>query len=559
MIGIFGCQNETIQPKEYPYVITEEATYVNNSGVTLNATLLDPGKEEIIDYGFVLYEQNFFGSENHESNFSIKNETSINNFTLRISSDLDNGRTYGYGAYVKTRNHVVLGNIVSFESLGSEAFVISDFFPKMGSDGTRVKLIGKNFSSHNGRNKVFVNDVPAVVIASNPDSIIFTIPLSNIVGEASIRVEVGTQKIVASSKFNVLGPTITSISSLRGHSGDQFALLGDNLTSNGESIYVFFESYQAKIISMTNTKIEVIIPVPVNEIMRDFNASIKLTNGLKSTTFENKFQFIKMWEKKQSIPVTGRLHSFSHNQKGYVLQDQLYEYNPRNDTWTNIESSKFLGEKFNGGLLVMIGEKLYKMGGYRDNFSIIDEVWVYDFTNKSWERGENIPFSIMRAGSFIHDEHLYIITSFKEVWKYDLINKTYQKMSDFPRVTGQADIPVLIIQKDNKIYANLDSYFFEYNPLSDSWNETGQTPMTPFAFYVNEIPYIGSMYLVSSLYRITESGDLIHTSNYPIAADSKIPHPLFQIDGKAYIVLKDQWSDYLDKAVYGSSFYMLTK
>ena len=145
------------------------------------------------------------------------------------------------------------------------------------------------------------------------------------------------------------------------------------------------------------------------------------------------------------------------------------------------------------------------------------------------------------------------------LWKYDLINKTYQKMSDFPRVTGQADIPVLIIQKDNKIYANLDSYFFEYNPLSDSWNETGQTPMTPFAFYVNEIPYIGSMYLVSSLYRITESGDLIHTSNYPIAADSKIPHPLFQIDGKAYIVLKDQWSDYLDKAVYGSSFYMLTK
>lgn len=106
---IYGCSDAEIQPKKYPFVITNEVTDINASGVTFSAEIV-PGTNHyvIIDYGFIwssesVYTHSFAGSENVSDQFSF-----------RVTSDLIKNKLYSCRAYVITRDLTIYGNRVWF-------------------------------------------------------------------------------------------------------------------------------------------------------------------------------------------------------------------------------------------------------------------------------------------------------------------------------------------------------------------------------------------------------------------------------------------------------------
>ena len=119
-IFISACQNEAeIQPRDYPFVITKDATKIDSEGVTFNAEILNFGKEEIIDYGFL------WRNAESEFTYSIKQENKLDEFTTRITNDLQKDEQYIYQAYIKTSDNLILSNQVVFQSKGSMPPVIT--------------------------------------------------------------------------------------------------------------------------------------------------------------------------------------------------------------------------------------------------------------------------------------------------------------------------------------------------------------------------------------------------------------------------------------------------
>ena len=206
-ILLWRCQKDLeIQPKEFPFVITNDATQIDSTGVTFNAKILDFGKEEIIDFGFT------WKSQRGEYICSLKESGNIKDFSFRISSDLNNGEGVGYRAFVKTRKNTVYANTINFVSKGSKKPVIKDFYPKEGYDSTKVTIIGSNFSYNPGNNHVIINGLEVRLIQSSNDSLVFIMPENNLNGAAEIVVQVGDTKVAAKEKFQITGPVITDIS-----------------------------------------------------------------------------------------------------------------------------------------------------------------------------------------------------------------------------------------------------------------------------------------------------------------------------------------------------------
>jgi hypothetical protein len=278
--SLIGCREDaTIQTKDYPYVITKSVMNIDSSGATLEADILDLGKEKITDFGFNL---------NETFQYSLWNKGSLDDFKLRISTDLQNGITYRCRAYVQTNKNLVLGNEVIFVGLGSKSPIIEDFNPKEGFDGTKVTLTGKYFSQ-SANIKVFINKLQAEILYSSIDSIIFIMPSTDFVGDASISVKIGSQKRIFNLNFRILGPEISSVSPLSGHPGDSVTINGKNFVIPGESISVFFGPYEAPIVSTSDIQLKV--KVPDINLSLDKSVFIKLMSGSK-TIIATKYAFL---------------------------------------------------------------------------------------------------------------------------------------------------------------------------------------------------------------------------------------------------------------------------
>lgn len=272
-----GCRKETIvQPKDYPYVITKNVTNIDSTGATLEANILDFGKDEITDFGFRLR------NNGTDYNFSLKNKRNLDDFKIRISTDIVQDITYTCRAYIKTNKNLVLGNEMSFVAQGSKSPIIEDFNPKKGFLGTRVTLTGKYFSQ-SGNAKVYINKVLATVIYSSEDTIVFITPAINYIGDAFISIKTGSQESFSNSKFRIQGQKIESVSPLSGHPGDSVLIKGEGFFQNGNNISILFGTYKAPIISTSDTLIKV--KVPNTYLLSDISVSIRLNCNFKTTIF----------------------------------------------------------------------------------------------------------------------------------------------------------------------------------------------------------------------------------------------------------------------------------
>ncbi|MCX6233345.1 MAG: IPT/TIG domain-containing protein [Bacteroidetes bacterium] len=539
LFSFMGCKKDAeIQPKQYPYVITKSVTDIDSSGATFEAEILDYGQEEITDFGFI------WSDTKTNYQYSLFNKGSLDNFKVRISADLEQGITYSCRAYIKTIRNLVLGNKVIFLSLGSESIMIGDFNPKEGFDGTLIKLTGKYFSQISANNKVFVNHIPAEVIFSTGDSIAFITPPMGYVGEADISIQVGSKDVTSNIKFKILGPQIDSISLLSGNSGESVTIEGKNLIQNGANIAVYFDSNSAEIVSYSETQLEIIVPPPTNSLLSDISVTIKLVNGLKTTSYKDRFLIEKSWESKQATPFdwSWAYKAFTFNEKGYILElntKELYEYSPISNQWNSVPSSLFPGDRNEGSLYIITAEQLFKVSGYDYTGQSLSELWVFDFNDKSWNKKNDIPFKFYNAIFFNLNNQLYIVTDEGQVWKCNLENGQYIRLNDFPDNFKYAFASSFV--SNGKAFVVTYGLTWQYNEQNDSWIEKSTNPFSKQNYCVHAIGFAlnNTGYVLHSgekLYKYDIiNNKWILTSMYPGPSGYDSYKTIFIIGDKAYI------------------------
>jgi len=199
------------------------------------------------------------------------------------------------------------------------------------------------------------------------------------------------------------------------------------------------------------------------------------------------------WSQKASFPGVARSSAtgFVINNKGYVgtgydgdneLSD-FWEYNPSLNTWE--QKADFLGGRRRGAV-GFAGSSLGYVGSGYDGDNDRKDFWKYDPAANSWEELEGFGGNKRRdATAFKINDKIYFGTGVSngiyknDFWEFDLISETWTRKRDLDYDDDY------IISRSNATSFSLNGLGYistgyaggaigttwEYNPISDSWEE----------------------------------------------------------------------------------------
>jgi len=156
---VFSCENESLSPRINPQFGIALIQEVSASGVQFGATIYEFGSEPIIEYGFVF--SPLGDPKLHNADFVRGTGTPERYFELEANSSLEKGRTYFVAAYLKTENATLYSKEVSFQSQGSEGFLVESVEWPLLFKGVeeRVRIKGEKFSSIKSNYSAEINGI----------------------------------------------------------------------------------------------------------------------------------------------------------------------------------------------------------------------------------------------------------------------------------------------------------------------------------------------------------------------------------------------------------------
>ena len=540
---IMACQKDaSIAPKEYAYILTNNVVDNNNNGLTLSASLVDKGKSEITDFGFIYYDYN-----SQKTIFSLKNDGgNINDFQKRFYTEFQKGHTYYYKAYVKQPGIMVYGKTISFICNGSSEPKIISIEPSQGYIGDVININGKFFSSDSTKNELYIGGRKVQLIRSSSTLLVFKIPQLYQSGPQEIKLRVNDKEYKTNKIFTLKAPKITSISTVFAKSGTIMEILGENMTQNSENIELKFDTKISTILEATPNKLIISVPPPYGKhlMQNDTNNSINIKNGSFSYTFETEFIIEKSWDKLYAPTIYGgSLSPFIYNGNAYVIglapHNQLYQYDFDNEKWSII--SDYPGGYAIKSLTVVHNDVLYKIGGVYK--SPVTYFWEFNFQNQTWTQKDDIPFEFRRASYFEIDEYLYILTNEEELWKYSYQTDTFEKLNDFPDEFFRF-IHTYIINGD--VYAATYDYTYKYHVETDSWTKIYSNPALSnyseyniFGFELYNTPYL--YFDFHELYKYDKKREQwIYVTSYPWGSYKSNDISVFTFENRAYFITTNQ-------------------
>ncbi len=538
-VGITTCRDAEIQPKDYPYVVTTDATNIDANGVTLNAVVKKSGNQAITDYGFIIT------FSDKQTEYSLNTALKTNSFEIRIQSDLDSGEVYSYKAYMRTKQNLVLGNDIEFISKGSGNVVISDIVPKEGFANTKVKITGTNFS--NNTNKVFLNNLEIPVELSTPSSIEFVIPSNLKPMEYEVKVISGKRIIILPQKFKISQTLIYLVSPLSGRPGQEISITGENLLRGGLAT-VYLGGLASGIVNdiyMSETLIKIKVPLDKNYLLFDTPLDVIVQVGNLKTTYSKKFILKKTWESKKPISSSAPLkleNGFTYQNRVYVFDANngyMHRYDPILDTWEMIQNSRLNSDNYDGTLYIPFNNKFYRVGGYDHIGNLIKTFYIYNLDNNTWSTKATLPFSFKNASHFILNNTIYIITSEKQLWKCNFENNSFQRLNDFPDQPTNDFIATFTANE--RIYAIQYGKTWQYNSENDTWTYMSFNHFTydhygkkPICINYNNTGYFFEQYIFLYKYDFI-SNKMNLVSLYP-GVNTESLKSLFVNNNKLYIL-----------------------
>ena len=444
----WGCEKQSkIEPREYPFVVTREVTQVDSTGATFVAELLDRGKQEIIDYGFV------WRDNETQFKYSLFNEQESDHFKLNVSSDLKHDKTYWLYAYTKTRDKLVKGNDVKFTSKGASRPVFQDFHPKSGNSGDTIQLEGKHFSVSQSRNRVSFGEDRAKINAVDFDRIEVILPdrLTKS-GQVHIYLTSGPTQLRSKDKFDITGHRVHDFKPDSGIIGEtRVRIEGSGFKGTPDSIQVFIGDYEAEVLEVHEQELQIKMPysIPPGKY------SIEVIINHQVATCVGTLKAVSRWSRINPFPDTSRIGGYFTicNNKGYYIGGGTYvndgknfpdvwEYSFSTDTWK--EKAEFPGIPRYLAAGFTLNSKIYYGTGDSvcSGVSIKDELkdfWVYDPDLDSWEKLSDFPgdarygaqyFSMNGFGYLAGGKNYENRSTDEELWKYDPNSDSWELVGD---------------------------------------------------------------------------------------------------------------------------------
>jgi hypothetical protein len=213
---LWGCvkdEDEEITARNYPRVRTQAVSGITSEGAIFQGEIFSVGGD-VLDHGFIwstLTSQTI----NNSDRISLGATSTTGMFEVTIERSLQQGLKYYVNAYAVSKdNTVVYGDLVEFESLGSNGPVISSIVPKQAKWSDTLTVTGKNFSNVAFNNKVTIESVAAQIVYSADDTIKVVVPWPLMPKEYHVSVEnvgnIATSKDVFSLIQNA--PEIVTVS-----------------------------------------------------------------------------------------------------------------------------------------------------------------------------------------------------------------------------------------------------------------------------------------------------------------------------------------------------------
>jgi hypothetical protein len=193
------------------------------------------------------------------------------------------------GPAAKIHIYSGLTEIMQANDFKLKAPVIQSLSCNSGTTRQQVIITGKGFSSSNKLTQIFFGDKQLTAIDQNHTSLTIQVPDSTPPGKYAISVTLAALKTTAAELFTVIPagiPTFTSFSPQTAFIGDTVTIQGEHLGTNADALTVNFGNVQAKVVSASETSVQVVVPDEIEKA----SAKIQLISGLTALTSISDFQ-----------------------------------------------------------------------------------------------------------------------------------------------------------------------------------------------------------------------------------------------------------------------------
>jgi N-acetylneuraminic acid mutarotase len=506
---LVGCKKEAkVEPKGYPYVITHNLEVIDTTGVVFNGEIICSDENITFEYGFVWSDNSNPTLDDYKHSFEEANFNG--DFQKHISFDLKKDVKYNVRAFVKTQSLTIYGNTISFTSEGASSPIIEEFTPNSGTDGVKISITGKNFSSKKENIKLKIGNAIAIIDSSNYNIIITKLPPNLNAGSYKISVEIDNKIAYSNNDFLVLSPIIESFSPREGLDSTMVEIIGKNFNKIPDNNIVLFGDVEAKIVKCSSDTLLVISPK--TEFVGNVKISVNITGKIVSSYDTYKILGPNILNitplagsQNDVVNITGDYFStISDNNKVYFgeLAAQVIS-----GTATNLQVT--VPELYEGykNVYIQVG---YKKFVYPVQF-MVNSPWSVASSYFCEARKDAVGFSIGDKGYFGTGriDNYYSgpgnnVENYSDFWEYNANSDQWIRKPDFP---GGKRYFALGFSIGNKGYlgtgyddASRDSHndFWEYDPSINVWSKKADFPGNPrrgaIGFSIGNKGYIGFGY-----------------------------------------------------------------
>lgn len=451
---LFSCQQEeTITPREYPFVESIDINSIDETGAFVNFEVIKEGRSTIDSYGVEYLESNATNNPYLSKEYLVletQGTPSDHLISFKLKYNLENGKEYFVRPFVRSNGQSVFGVPMLFDSKGVKGPEISEVSINQITGTTRFTINGDYFSSIKERNSVqipYIDEFFSIQVVEatyqelTVDLIRNSKPMPVLEGAFDLVVTVLDKSITWPEYFTYGYPHIESISKLSAHVGEEITVTIDK--EYEYDLKLAYNEYPSGNYGIIN--LEKIGPTTYRGKVSDYISGKYILNlvGLdfiyvhpEKLEIKESWQLItdfiplNNWKDYQLIPAGNRLVFWKSD------YSKSYYWNPMTQGVTELPA--FPGAKQGRGNLLLYG-------------------------NSDSELFVGFGFKYLTSGNGIE--------TYVDLWKLDLTSLQWIQMSDIPLANGllyrffEYQDKIMVVSGSEKNYLILD-------PKLGTWQKT---------------------------------------------------------------------------------------
>ncbi|MFT7160799.1 MAG: N-acetylneuraminic acid mutarotase [Bacteroidia bacterium] len=281
-----GCTEKTeIEPRDFNLVKTLMVTNITADGAQFNAKIVFGDKANVVNYGFVWSDTQDPTLANSDK-VVYPDEANPTEFSATVTTLLKKDRRYFVRGFIETENSIIYGEVVEFVSLGSNAPIVTEARPLIGTVGDTVEIRGKGFSHIQQPNKVTFGEYSATVLIASDTLLKVLVPNADL-ESYQIGVTLVGNKATNTEPFITSSPIITNIQPKVAAIDDTISISGSDFSYTLTENVVKLSGVDARVIFADKSQIKFVIP---NDLIGGVK-SLLLEIGGKSANVNNGFDF----------------------------------------------------------------------------------------------------------------------------------------------------------------------------------------------------------------------------------------------------------------------------